>query len=444
MDIKRRTKNRISKLREMQSPNSIPFVHYNLSWISYFMNQSQEDESNKNEKITKNVVYTENSHYTILRYNKSILNYDLVDTYGLVRSIIFDKNSKMVCFAPPKSMAAEFFIQKYPDLNQSFIQVEEFIEGTMINVFWDETIGLSGAWEIATRNSVGANTSFYQNPNPIQNNKTFREMFLEAMNECKLTFDHLIKDYVYSFVLQHPENRIVVPFQKPNLYLVAIYHCTNTMVLPLDVNYLSQNSRLKDTLVQYPKQYQEKSYGEIIRKYASMNTPYDIMGVVIHNYITGERSKIRNPVYEQVRQLKGNHAKLQYQYLSLRHQGKISEYLMFYPEHKKKFSMFRDDLHLFTKTLYENYVDCFICKNGLEHVNQRKEIKNIHNYPKQYQNHMMTLHQQFLNELREKKLKINYPYVINYVNEMHPSKLMFSMNYHLRKRNVEMEKMNYT
>ena len=188
------------------------------------------------------------------------------------------------------------------------------------------------------------------------------------------------------------------------------------------------------------KQYQEKSYGEIIRKYASMNTPYDIMGVVIHNNATGERSKIRNPVYEQVRQLKGNHAKLQYQYLSLRHQGKISEYLRFYPEHKKEFSMFRDDVHLFTKTLYENYVNCFISNNSnnnLEDINQRKERKNVHNYPKQYQNHMMVLHEHYLNELREKKRRINYPYVINYVNEMHPSKLMFSMNYHLRKRNVE-------
>ena len=163
-----------------------------------------------------------------------------------------------------------------------------------------------------------------------------------------------------------------------------------------------------------------------------MNTPYDIMGVVIHNYITGERSKIRNPVYEQVRQLKGNHAKLQYQYLSLRHQGKMSEYLRFYPEHKKEFSMFRDDVHLFTKTLYENYIHCFVCKNSTE--------RKIENYPRQYQNHMMVLHQQYLNELRENKLKINYPYVINYVNEMHPSKLMFSMNYHLRKRNVVMQR----
>ena len=409
----------------MQSPNSIPFVHYNLSWVYYFMNNPEV----KNEKITKNVVYTENSHYTILRYNKTILNYDLVDTYGLVRSIIFDKNDKMVCFAPPKSMPTEFFIQKYPDVNQSLIRVEEFIEGTMINVFWDETIGLSGAWEIATRNSVSANSSFYQNLN--QKNKTFRQMFLEAMIQCRITFDDLMKDYVYSFVLQHPENRIVIPFQKPNLYLVAIYQCHTTIVLPLDVNYLSQNTRLKDTLVQYPKQYQEKSYGEIIRKYASMNTPYDIMGVVIHNHATGERSKIRNPIYEQVRQLKGNHAKLQYQYLSLRHQGKIIEYLKFYPEHKKEFSMFRDDVHLFTKTLYENYINCFVCKNSTE--------RKIENYPRQYQNHMIVLHQQYLNELRENKLKINYPYVIKYVNEMHPSKLMFSMNYHLRKRNVEMQ-----
>ena len=94
--------------------------------------------------------------------------------------------------------------------------------------------------------------------------------------------------------------------------------------------------------------------------------------------------------------------------------------------------MFRDDVHLFTKTLYENYIHCFVCKNSTE--------RKIENYPRQYQNHMMVLHQQYLNELRENKLKINYPYVINYVNEMHPSKLMFSMNYHLRKRNVVMQR----
>jgi len=414
------------------------FVHYDLSWVPEFIKNA---ESSNQNKITKNTINTESSEYTIVRYNKNLLNYDLVDTYGLIRSVIFDKNNKIVSFAPPKSMATELFIQKYQNLDQPFMKVEEFIEGTMINVFWDETIGLSGAWEISTRNSVGANMSFYQKPTSNENtksNKTFRQMFLEAMKCCQLSFDDLIKEYNYSFVLQHPENRIVVPFRKPNLYLVAIYHCFHNKkiphekihVFPIDINYVRENTSLINTLVQYPKQFEERNYTQLIKKYASMNTPYDVMGVIIVNQMTGERCKIRNPVYEQVRQLKGNQAKLQYQYLSLRHSGKISEYLKFYPEHKMEFSMYRDDVHLFTKTLYDNYVECFI----------KSSDKNIHNFSKQYQGHMISLHQKFLNELREEKKAITFPLVVQYINEMHPSKLMFSINYHLRKRNVEIQK----
>ena len=428
----------------MQGSQKTPFVHYDLSWVPSWLKNAES--TSDQDKMTKNTVHTENSHYTIVRYNKSLLNYDLVDTYGLLRSVIFDKNDKIVSFAPPKSMATELFIQKYQNLNLPFMKVEEFIEGTMINVFWDETIGLSGAWEIATRNSVGANMSFYQKSTSSENtNKTFRQMFLEAMSQCRLSFDDLIKGYTYSFVLQHPENRIVVPFRKPNLYLAAIYHCVDysktlteekheiIFVFPMDVNFVRENTSLKNTLVQYPKEFQERTYTELIKKYASMNTPYDVMGIIIVNQMTGERCKIRNPVYEQVRQLKGNQAKLQYQYLSLRHSGKISEYLKFYPEHKKEFSIYRDDVHLFTKTLYDHYVECFI----------KKVNPDIHSYSKQYQGHMIVLHQKFLNELREQKKAITFPFIVQYVNEMHPSKLMFSMNFHLRKRNVEMQKEEY-
>lgn len=467
----------------MQIVNNKPFIYYDLSWIHSFSTSSTFrfdlgylDDNLKNEKITKNVIYTENSQYTILRYNKNILNYDLADTYGLLRSVILDKNDNIVSFSPPKSMATEFFIQKYKSFNEPYIVAEEFIEGTMINLFWDETIGLSGDWEIATRNNVGGNLSFYQscyNKYGVKN-KTFRQMFLEAMNECQLTFDHLTKGYTYSFVLQHPENRIVIPFKKPNLYLIAIYYCVddrkkqflrictckppicgkinndkinplpkvvkvcecltnihekpNIFVYPIDMNSFYENSPIKNTLVQFPKSYQENSYSALIKKYASMNTPYDIMGIVIYNQLTKERCKIRNPVYEQVRQLKGNHPKLQYLYLSLRHCGKINEYLSFYPEHKKEFSVFRDDVHLFTKTLYDNYVECFM----------KKKI-DISKYPYQYQSHMIELHKRFINELRENKLRIDHNYVIEYINELPPAKLMFSINYHLRKRNVEMQ-----
>ena len=87
-----------------------------------------------------------------------------------------------------------------------------------------------------------------------------------------------------------------------------------------------------------------------------MNTSYDIVGVIIHNIQTGERTKIRNPIYEKVRNLRGNQPKLQYQYLCLRKEEKVEDYLKFFPENKSQFLEFSDQIHLFTETNVES--DC--------------------------------------------------------------------------------------
>ena len=151
-----------------------------------------------------------------------------------------------------------------------------------------------------------------------------------------------------------------------------------------------------------------------------------IAPVVIHNMNTGERTKIRNPVYEQVRNLRGNQPKLQYQYLSLRKEGKVKDFLKFYPENKSDFSTYRDQVHLFTNTLYTNYVSCYI-----------KKEKPLLEFSEQFRTHMFNLHQIYMNNFREKKQFITNTVVQKYVNELHPSLLMYCLNYQMRKRNVD-------
>jgi len=379
----------------------------------------------------KSIVSKTDNNYKIINYDKSLLSSDLISTYGLYRSVIVNNKNKVVCYAPPKSFSSDFFIKKYSfNDNSNSIIAEEFVEGTMINVFWNET------WEISTRNTVSANSSFYQ----TTPKKTFRIMFLEACKEINLSFENLNKKYCYSFVLQHPENRIVVPFKKPVLYLVAAYlivnenNGINALVYPIMLNNINNeiihHFGLDNSSVRFPKKYTDcDSYTELIEKYASMNTSYDILGVVLHNSITGERTKIRNPVYEQVRQLRGNQPKLQYQYLHLRNQGKIADFLKYFPENKHQFSEFRDQVHLFTNTLFSNYISCYI-----------KKEKPLIEYPEQYRIHMFNLHRKYLNELKEKKQFITNTAVKQYVNELHPSLLMYTLNYQFRKRYVDLLK----
>ena len=400
----------------------------NLSLIPGFneliYNEKRDDlnilKLNKVECRTSN-----NQKYKVVRYEKNTLTIDMRNIYGLCRSIVINSNNNIVCFAPPKSVSCETFMNKYPEKKDNII-AEEFVDGTMINVFWDSSVGLSGGWEITTRNTVGGTSSFYKS----QHSKTFRDMFMEAVKENNLVLEQLNPLYCYSFVLQHPENRIVVPFKKPQLYLVAIYSIDNTD--PNNINVSSINiNELKsftwcNTSIKFPETYIWDNYTNLINNYASMNTPYNIQGVVIYNTTTGERTKIRNPVYEQVRSLRGNQPKLQYQYLCLRKEGKVSDYLKYYPENKRDFSNFRDNVHLFTNTLFSNYIACYV-----------KKEKPLLEFSAQYRTHMFNIHQIYMNELKEKQLFVTNTVVIKYVNNLHSSLLMYCLNYQMRKRNVD-------
>jgi len=405
--------------------SSVSFILSDINGFSTFIKSVNNDSLNI-LKLNKVECRTSNgTPYKVVRYDKNFLSYDLIKTFGLCRSVIINNNNKVVGFAPPKSIRCEDFIKNYSE-NTNGISAEEFVEGTMINVFWDDSIGLTGGWEIATRNTVGATSSFYKSAKA----KSFRAMFLEAAKDNNLILETLDKQICYSFVLQHPENRIVVPFKKAELYLVAAYSIKNeddkiTVNVHNSHDFVNEFNIL-GTTVKFPEIYQFSKYSELIEKYASMNTSYDIVGVILHNHTTGERTKIRNPVYEQVRNLRGNQPKLQYQYLSLRNEGRVSDFLKFYPENKKEFSEYRDQVHLFTNTLFTNYVSCYI-----------KKEKPLIEFSEQYRTHMFNLHQQYLHELREKKLFVTNTVVIKYVNQMHPSLLMYCLNYQMRKRHVD-------
>jgi len=399
--------------------NPIVYTLTNIDGFTDLLNDSPNEQNiiklNKVECRTSN-----NAIYKVIRYDKHLLSYDLVARAGLCRSVILNRNNMVVGFAPPKSIKWDEFIQKYSEVDTGIV-AEEFVEGTMINVFWDDSIGLTGGWEIATRNTVGATSSFYKGTNT----KTFRDMFLEAATENRLVMDNLDKELCYSFVLQHPENRIVVPFARPRLYLVAVYSITNepgnVYVTVHDSQTYKEAFYAINTTVSFPEIYSFDKYQDLIEQFGSINTAYNIVGAVLHNKSTGERTKIRNPVYEHVRKLRGNQPKLQHHYLCLRKEGKVGNFLKYFPENKAEFSKFREQLHVFTNTLFSNYISCYI-----------KKEKPLIEFHEQYRTHMFNIHNKYLTELKESQKFVTKTVVINHVNNIHPSLLMYCLNLQMR------------
>jgi hypothetical protein len=255
-------------------------------------------------------------------------------------------------------------------------------------------------------------------------------MFLEACISNNFNIQTLNPKFCYSFILQHPINRIVIPFKNPQLYLIGVYEIIqkneNIVVIEENLSEVIKGGLWHLTGVRFPVKYEFSTYTELIDKFASGNTPYDIMGIVLRNRKTGERTKFRNPIYEEVRHLRGNQAKLQYQYLCLRHSGKLPEFLKYYPETKEEMSKFRNQIHMFTENLHKNYISCYV-----------KKVQALRLYSPQFRTHMFKLHEHFIDELKPKGLYITNTEVIKYVNKLHPSLLMYCLNFNMRKRMID-------
>lgn len=383
-------------------------------------------------KLTKRVWHRNDRVYTILRYDKTALerSRECIETTGLFRSVILE-GENIKCFAPPKSLDRALFTEL---LAGGECYAEEFVEGTMINMFYDSSLpedDILGYWEIATRSSVGGDTRFFSNS--ANEGKTFREMFIEALKEVSKVqgspqeaLKGLKQEYCYSFVLQHPENRIVTEFKKPCLYLTAVYCIDNQTHT---IRRIPTEEVLSDSLATWAKIPMQHGQGLTVqdidgleRIWASEDTHYGITGIMLCDRATGLRSKIRNPEYEKVRQLRGNQPKLQYRFLSLR-QGAaedVKAYLQYYPEDTDAFSNYGKQVREFVQNLHYQYMECKVRKT--------KDIKIV---PYEFRNHVYALHGYYLNDLRPLGRAVTRRVVETYVNELPAARLMFSINYPL-------------
>lgn len=394
--------------------------------LTQFYNGNETDEESLMNFLKLSVKHWRQNdrNYKIIRYNKEYLLDELIKSSGLFRSVILNDENKIIVFSPPKSLNSDAFISAY-EKDVLNCRAEQYVEGTMINVFNDH-----GEWEIATRSTVGGKITFFRVDGNIT---TFRHMFLDACNYVNLDFDYLDKSLCYSFILQHPENRIVSPIVEKGIYLAKVYKIDKYNVTEIDkreqVRLIVANARNTEgrplPLIKLPLEYTFKTFEELKEKYASMNTPYEDVGVMVYAS-NGDRTKFRNPNYEEIRLLRGNQPKLEYHYLSLRKTGKMEQYLKYFPEYKKKFLEFREKLHRFTKTLHQNYVSCYV----------KKEMP-LKDFPSQYRSMMYNLHQFYLNELRETSQYVSNAVVIQFVNNLHPSQQMFLLNYNMRKQVID-------
>jgi len=291
---------------------------------------------------------------------------------AIYRSVILsvpderDPNFRLLSFSPPNSMELPVFRNKYPELTADFF-VNEVIEGTMIHLFFDDRIQQR---QIATRSSVGGNYWYYRNQYPGDlytiYQPTFRQMFLDAV-KCATVHEfgesmHLLQNRSYCFVLQHPANHIVQNHAIPALYLVAVYELRG--LTAIHVPMYDRSMDVGSNRIQIPDtvDIQNISYTGLMEKILTINNKS--MGYMILNKVTGERTVMTNPAYEYLKELRGNHPNLQYQYLVLKKSDKVMEFINEFPQYRNLFFRFYQQYSDFVTNVHNAYVSYYVKKSG--------------------------------------------------------------------------------
>jgi hypothetical protein len=373
----------------------------------------------------KNYIIKKKDKLKIIKYNKKNITLENARTNGLFRSIVMN-NENIVSFAPQKSVNYNNFIveNEFEDC-----EITEYIDGTMINIFYnyekmDENDELTPGWEFCTKSNIGAKCRYN-----LDTQKTFYEMFLEACIEEKLDFDILNKKCSYSFVLQHPENRIVKNVEKPKLFLTRVFSFNDDNDI-FDVTEEEKNIDIDTPRtffnINKNQTFHISNWIDFTDLCSGEDLPYDMVGFVIYNK-DGVRTKIRNIAYENLKRLKGNLQKMFLQYLTLRKNNQLSYFLKFFPEYSAEFEIYKKKLYNWTYQLFDHYVDTFILK--------KKRLKEC---PFEFKPILYNIQKEYLEMLKPNNRKVTFKYISSYVKEcIPPKKLMFCINYPLRKKLLE-------
>jgi hypothetical protein len=399
-----------------------------------------------------------------LKYDRAKLTEEQYDSLGRFRSVVFDSNGKVCCIAPPKMLKISDSMKSCP-VNSAggHLSAEELVEGIMVNLFWH-----GGKWYIATKSCVGevsfdhiveaqaeaqvqADIHATDAPTEEGTRTTFQRLSVQEVLRRRICdvlsllpggLDTVPKEYCYSLVVQHPKNQIVNVISVPKLYLVAAYQLSpasepvvgiNAIRIDRDIfsaNFGGSVSHMPSGLTcvadaetddAATATFTPHSVDDYCTMYASPQTASSVSlpGVVFVDKDTGFCYKMRNAKYESVKKRKGMEQKLMAQYLQLRKDHGIDEYLKYHPQHSRAFRQFRDRLHEYTQRLYDAYIEHYV----------KKDAKPLKDYDRELKTHMYKLHYDvYLATMKESAAFVTKHTVINYVNQLAAAQQLACLN----------------
>lgn len=344
--------------------------------------------------------------YRILRYLKGVS--DLKSPHvKWMRSVIWDTEQHLpVCVAPPKAEKGD--VPTGEDI--SYPLVQHFLDGIMVNVF--RTHSDPTTLQIATRTQIGAGGKFYSE-------KSFSQMFdeaLQAMGSSRNDILHLlaqptemVPNHFASFVLQHPEHRVVARCGSPRLFLVHVGAVHDDGVV--SINEGPENWSYRWALPSFQQGLVANGFqsdAALANFFSDLCSKqgWFFQGLTVKDG-KGNRWRLRNPNYLYLRTLRGSEATPLERFLRLRSESKVTEYLKHYSEDRQLFWDFEQALRKATQDVFNGY--CSV------HKSHEKKLEDLAWAVKPC---VFKLHSQYLEHLRPNNEKVYMKHAVELVNNL--------------------------
>jgi hypothetical protein len=384
------------------------------------------------------IVDDENSDICIIKYNKdtSVFAHEHVRWF---RSVVWNKTTnRPVCVAPPRAVPeygklscnesfdeASMNGETIPQKLYRIMLCQKYIDGSMINIFQQQ---VNAPAEMASRSRIGATGNYHSK-------RAFHELVEDCLNKQTIDiaeFVHKVRENMHqirnatdesvfcSFVMQHPDNRIVVKVSEPHMYIVhmgVVQEDGIVMITENDNEWIKPFVELlqqKDMII--PKALEPSPSSETVEDWVqqySYDMNYIEQGLTMKDG-NGGRMKIRTREYTTLKRWRGNTNRDDVRFVQLWKGGELDYYLRHYPEDKDKYAELEKNLKKEIADVYKLYVNV--------HIQKTIDIERI---DKRFRPHLFSLHGMYLQKLRPNGMRIREKDVEMYLKNLPWQRILF-------------------
>lgn len=252
------------------------------------------------------------------------------------------------------------------DIDWSTAIVSQKVDGSLIKLWYNDN-----HWHISTNGMINAYQACYSDIEVCN----FGNLFEEALKNNNLSFEDLTKNLTpgctYMFELVSPKTRVVIPYEKTDLYYLGCRDNFTNVEWPF---YTVAPDITTPNNIKTPTLYSLNSIDKCLK--AAQNLPWDEEGYVVCD-INCNRVKIKSPQYVLAHYVRNNNNVTNETLVGVSVSGEYEEFLTYANEYK-------DALQKVTDAIKKFKDDCVEALNTVKSktYSDRKEYAlEVQKYP---------------------------------------------------------------